>query len=51
MAERQHYSDKGGHKERSMVNKLLKQGIIDCKGERIFYMKRFAKRMPADGKK
>lgn len=53
--EKQHYSDKGGHFKRSQISKVLRsaeeQGLVVCKSEVTYCMRRFAKRVPRDGKR
>jgi len=50
-----HYSNKGGHLKRSMFNKALneaiRQDLLPCRGAIFFCARRFAKRVPDDGKR
>lgn len=56
MKDRQHYSNKGGHLERSLFHKAfdqtIKHGVEQpCKGTISYCARRFAKRVPDDGKR
>jgi len=50
-----HYSNKGGHLRRSVINKIMletnRKNILLCKSELTFQMRRYTRRITDDGKR
>jgi hypothetical protein len=50
-----HYSNKGGHLRRSVINKIMREtnrtDIQLCKSELTFQMRRYTRRITDDGKR